>query len=262
MTGRFGDGFCGLSGLNLFADFASIEPLQGVKFLWHSLSIPMTTARLLRSFLPSLKWAKVIMKRLPIPMTTAWLLRRLLPKRRTDLSPWRQIYHFTDEAQRAVFQLKDQATRCELLQSLALDINTLRPAGLVHISPYLDREIRCLVKSIPCAYRLLPYGGQLINKPVLRRAFLDLLPPEIIRRNYQRSFSGIIQWYCLNNREFLRRLFSPDAYLVKYGIVDYNRFLEMLEDRRKVQTCANTIIRNSMIELWLKSLAKLEVLSC
>lgn len=261
MTGRFGDGFCGRSELNLFADLATIEPLQGVKFFLHSLSVPTTTARLLSSFLPSPEGIKLFVQSLPLPVNMGFL-RNFLRRRKTDLSPWRQIYHFTEEAQQAISMLKDQATSRELLQSLALDNNTLRPAGLVHISPFLDRDIMCLVKAIPSAYRLLPYGGQVINKPVLRWAFLDLLPPEVVRRNYQRSFSAITQWYCLNNKEFLRRLFSRDAYLVKYGIVDYRRFLEVLEDRRKVQMCANTIIRSAMVELWLKSLSRTEVRSC
>ena len=261
MSGRGGDGFCGLSELSLFAGLTSIGAIQGLKFFWHSLSISMSTSGLFRRFLPNLQELGLLLHNLPIPMSLVQSFKSFHQKK-SDLSPWRQIDYFTDEAQQAIFRLKDQATGSDLLQALALDINTFRPTGLVHISPYIDREIIGLMKSIPNGYRLLPYGGQLITKPVLRWAFLDLLPPEIIRRNYRQYFSGIIQSYCLNNREFLRRLFDQDAYLVKYGIVDPNRFLKMLEDRRRIQICASTIIRSSMVELWLKSVARRERLRC
>ena len=133
-----------------------------------------------------------------------------------------------------------ELSRPDPIQALALNVNKVWPSGLVRLTPYRDRELHNrLGLSLPRGYKRLVYGGETIRKPVLRRAFMGLLPTEVLRYMDQPHFDGIFQEYCCNNTETLQQLLHPDAYLMRYGIVDHARLLEVLDSRESTKNIIN-----------------------
>ena len=263
MSGRFGGSFHLGVGIR---PPTSIGLSEAAKYIWNSLSLPVPTKQLLIHLIPALAKTGFFQKFLPAydPEEPLLNLNReeAVTIEDTAAVDGRQVHHFTDQAKRAVIIPLGQGFE-DSLQTLALNINDLHPADLVHTSPYLDRDLRSFVRSIPNAYRCYPYGGQVIDKPVLRQAFMDLLPAEVIRHNFTQFYAGIRYQYCLNNRRFLKEFFAPDSYLVQYDVIDSDRFSQVLSDQRKLQECSGTIFINFMAELWLRTLAsKKEGKSC
>ena len=63
--------------------------------------------------------------------------------------------------------------------------------------------------------------------------------------------------------EVFERILAPDSFLVQYGVIDSDRFAQVLSDQRKLQECSGTVFINFMAELWLRTLAsKKEGRSC
>src|SRR5579859_3009601 len=60
---------------------------------------------------------------------------------------------------------------------LVLETAIWQPSGLHMIHPYHHHAVQQVGRHIPAAYRLIPYKGMRVVKPVLRMAFADLLPP-------------------------------------------------------------------------------------
>jgi len=237
MSGSYGDSVFSHHdemGIDFRRDLVGIGIRERAQFLWHSLSIPISTKRLFGSLSP-----------FPRPVAGE------------AIPAARQMYHYTDRAREAVLDNKDLPRRSGILQELALDVNDFRPNGIVSVAPHFDRTLYGELRwSIPNAYRLLPYGGQLIRKAVQKQAFLGRLPGEIMRRHNQGSFSGVSQWYFCHNMEVLARLFGPDSYLVKFGIIDRERLARLTEDRKRLQASSITLMCNCMVELWLRATAR------
>lgn len=255
MTGRFGGSFHLGIGIRPPKGCGFIE---GMKYVWNSLSLPIPTRQLVVYLIPSLINLSFCRSFFPDydPEDTLLTMQRegAFTLGETAAADGRRVDHYSDRAKQAIIASGNTLFE-DSMQVLALDTNDLRPAGLVSIAPYLDKELRSFTKSIPDMYRCYPFAGQLIDKPVLRLAFMDQLPSKVIRHNYQQFYAGILQRYCLNNREFLRTIFNSESLLVKYGVIDLARMSRVLEDQRILRSCSGTIIVNFMVELWLRSLA-------
>ena len=100
----------------------------------------------------------------------------------------------------------------------------------------------------------IPYGGQLIHKPILRAAFLGLLPGSVIRRQSNGAPEALAQAWCLNNRDVLRSIISERSHLVRMGIVDYGRFQDVLSSNEKIRQHILPIVNSCMVTLWLNGI--------
>jgi len=89
-------------------------------------------------------------------------------------------------------------------------------------SPFLDRELIEYVSTLPDTMKLR-WGR---TKVILRRAFADLLPPEILRRSKMGFGVPLQKWFAEDLRDFLHDLLlAPDACLRQYLNQDYVREL-------------------------------------
>lgn len=89
-------------------------------------------------------------------------------------------------------------------------------------SPFLDRELIEYVFALPDAMKLR-WGR---TKVVLRRAFADLLPPEILKRSKMGFGVPLQKWFAKDLRDFLHDLLlAPDAHLRQYVNHGYVRHL-------------------------------------
>ena len=167
-----------------------------------------------------------------------------------SLPPLRSVDMYTEAATSAV--LKYRASSDIWPQSVALDMNVFRPNGLVHLAPYTDRDVVALGRILP--YGQLPYAGQFVSKPVLRRAFLGSLPSKVVGRSFNTAFGGIQQEYCINNREVLGTIINDRSYLVSANVIDHESFRDVLASDVKLRPNARSIIVNCIVSLWLDTL--------
>jgi len=83
--------------------------------------------------------------------------------------------------------------------------------GLEARVPYLDREMIALGMSLPVEWKLLKVGGRRVEKWLLRKAFEDLLPKQIVWRDKQQfsQGSGVADYFSREVRRLARQAGVP-----------------------------------------------------
>ncbi len=167
--------------------------------------------------------------------------------------PARRFDYYTEESSRAVHKyISEQgigrSDEVGGLYNTSIDIDLLRPRGLVALVPYASREMKVLRRDIP--YSRLPFGGEFVPKPILRMAFLDQLPARTIQRWSPPHLGGVMQEFCLNNKDVIRTIVTQGSKLSKMGIIDHGRLLNLMGREQSLRSNARTIIANSLVSLW------------
>ncbi len=122
--------------------------------------------------------------------------------------------------------------------------------GLEARSPFLDRALMEYVFTLPDSMKLR--RGR--TKVVLRRAFADLLPPEILRRGKMGFGVPLRAWFTGELREYLQDvLLARDARLRGYVDQEYVRLLHA-EHLRGRHDHANRLWTLLTFEVWLRNL--------
>lgn len=240
--GRFAYGiFGGRRGLNLGRDLRSIPLRFAFRYLSETFSLPMSTKGLLQSLSPASD----------LEISSRDLMEGFDP----DAMPKdREVWHYTDWARDVVVSGRDEVEEVESLQSLNIDIDIGRPRGIVRLHPYNDRKFHEMLKSsIPDGYRNFPCGGRLLQKPILRLAFLDRLPKEVVRDRYQANYGAAKERWIKNNKEIILRILSSESYLAKLGIINPVELESFWDSRVAIPKCAGTIAQNILLELWLRT---------
>ena len=140
------------------------------------------------------------------------------------------------------------------LHMTSLDVNVFAPNGLIHLTPYTDHSVRRLLQHMPRAP--IAYQGKVYQKPILNLAFVGLLPPGTIRRQGNPLISATTQSYCMNNVDTILSILHPTSQLVLLGIIDHERLLSVLSDRKALVENAPRIINACLVTLWLESLVR------
>lgn len=118
-------------------------------------------------------------------------------------------------------------------------------------SPFLDRELIEYVSVLPDAMKLR-WGR---TKVILRRAFADLLPPEILRRSKMGFGVPLQKWFAEDLRDFLHDLLlAPDACLRQYLNQDYVRELCQVHMTGRADH-SHRLWTLLTFEVWLRQLA-------
>ena len=140
-------------------------------------------------------------------------------------------------------------------QEHTLNLALWRPRGIRFDKPLGCRALRRLAARLPDAYRLIPYGGRTLDKPVLRLAAAHRLPPQVWR-HYGRTWLGSPdERWCLEHPEMLSRLLgTPESRLVAAGIVDPARLAGVLADPLAHRRNAENLLCSAMVELFLRDL--------
>ncbi|MCX4669072.1 asparagine synthase-related protein [Streptomyces sp. NBC_01381] len=138
-----------------------------------------------------------------------------------------------------------------------VDLSVWRPRGIQLCSPLGDKGIRRLAARMPDAYRLLPYQGRLITKPVLRLLLSTRLPERIWRRYGRLWLDSPHKNYALNHGQVLADLIGrPDAHLIRMGIVDPRQLARVLAEPASLRRNAEQLICAAMTELFLRGDAR------
>lgn len=138
-------------------------------------------------------------------------------------------------------------------QDLVLETVIWQPHGLRLIHPYCQSAVQHVAKSIPAAYRLIPYRGMRVVKPVLRLAFADLLPPQILRQKKGGWLNIPSQEYCVTHIPDLLDLLGNERTQVgQLGILDQMALRKTLSSHQLTRKYAKELIATAMIELFLR----------
>ncbi|MEV0603839.1 asparagine synthase C-terminal domain-containing protein [Streptomyces sp. NPDC050315] len=142
-------------------------------------------------------------------------------------------------------------------QEHTLNLTLWRPRGIHLGKPWGGRGLRCLAARLPDAYRVIPFAGRTIDKPVLRLAAAHRLPPDVWR-HYGRTWldSPEENWALRHPDVYARILGGPDTRLVALGIVDPRRLTEVLASPVALRRNAESLLSSAMVELFLRDLEK------
>ncbi|MBE9914425.1 hypothetical protein G8C92_10315 [Paenibacillus donghaensis] len=121
----------------------------------------------------------------------------------------------------------------------------------VHLMyPLSTRELLEFSLQLPLGYRMIPTGSQWVDKPVLRLAYQDLLPKEIISRNHRQSLDAMEEVYVYKNASQIYD-FLKNSMLVTLKLIDTDKLKSVFNDRSKLTSSASGLICCIMTELWL-----------
>lgn len=95
--------------------------------------------------------------------------------------------------------------------------------------PYLDRNVVECANALPNRYKL----KRGVEKYILRKAFSDILPPEIFKRRKKRFNTPIHTFFGVDYERLVQRLFSSDHQLTRH-IFDKRKLMHLLEFRQTV----------------------------
>jgi asparagine synthase (glutamine-hydrolysing) len=138
-----------------------------------------------------------------------------------------------------------------------MDLTLWRPRGILLACPLGARDVRRLAARMPNAYRVLPYQGRLITKPVLRLILSTRLPAKVWRKYGRLWMLSPHKNYSLTHPHvFADLLGSPDSELVKMGVVDPQRLAGVLAEPSALRRHSDTLIFAAMTELFLRNRAK------
>lgn len=118
-------------------------------------------------------------------------------------------------------------------------------------SPFLDRELLEYVFSLPDGMKLR-WGR---TKVILRRAFRDLLPPDVLRRDKMGFGVPLQTWFSGELRQFLQDLLlAPDAHARAY--VDQGYVRRLCEEHWALRADhAHRLWTLLTFEVWLRNLS-------
>jgi len=136
-----------------------------------------------------------------------------------------------------------------------MDLTLFRSRGILLCSPMGSKDLRRLSMRLPTAYRMIPFQGRLIDKPVLRMMLARRLPELIWRRGGRSWLNSLHQRYALRYSQPLRDLIgSQSSHLVRTGMVNPARLAEILGQPLSVRRNADALVCSAMVELFLRSM--------
>lgn len=121
---------------------------------------------------------------------------------------------------------------------------------------FASKELMEFSLALPTPMKVIPVGGQWIEKPILRLAFLGDLPRKIVSRNHRQLMSAWNEVYVLRNKKQVYNFMDGDSFLSKFGIIDNEKLKKIFIDPKRLALIAPGLICCVMTELWLRSISR------
>ncbi|MGY0055598.1 asparagine synthase-related protein [Streptomyces sp. LZ34] len=133
------------------------------------------------------------------------------------------------------------------------NLTSWRPRGIMMCNPLGSRDLRSLAARMPDAYRMIPYQGQVITKPVLRLLLSTRLPASVWRRYGRLWMSSAHKNRALGDAGAFHELMGGQhSRLVRMGVVNPERLAEVLADPHRRRRNAETLVHAAMTEIFLR----------
>jgi asparagine synthetase B (glutamine-hydrolysing) len=110
-------------------------------------------------------------------------------------------------------------------KNLILDDASEKPIRFFDL--FSSRELMEWSLSVPTVYKVLPSGGQWVDKFIQRVLFIDLLPPKCISRNYKQVMTAFHEEYVLKNKTQIISILDEESFLAQFGVVDPEKIKAM-----------------------------------
>ena len=141
------------------------------------------------------------------------------------------------------------------LQLLTLDHELFFSNNIRHTSPYFDKKVHSLASSLTEKHTRFPFHGMEINKPILRLAFKNELPAEVVSRLAPSNFEEILYKNILLEKQNIFDFLS-NSLLSQLGIIDNKKLDRVFKDRVLFELNTTTIIICVNMGIWLENLIK------
>lgn len=138
-------------------------------------------------------------------------------------------------------------------QTESMRYNIFEPAGIKNVNPYCDKRLYEFAYSIPHFYKSIPIAGQIMYKPVLRKAFEKELPFSVFSRNSKSNFGILAQKFCINSLDFIKKLLLNNSILAKEKIINQDSLIKIFNDHNAFMRSSYCIIRACYLEIWLRN---------
>lgn len=102
--------------------------------------------------------------------------------------------------------------------------------------------------------RLAATGGQFIEKPVLKEAFIDKLPSSIIQRRWRPQLGRFDELFVKERKQFLRSLLGDNCLLAELGVIEPREMATAIATPEHNRNVSDSMVRAAMAELWLRYL--------
>lgn len=205
-------------------------------------------------------WSKSLFRRM---MERMGMLRPTWADRPEDLPI---PLFFTDEAAKQAKKylrtLKEKADAKEALgfsinrdKETLIQLHQLSPHQMNMLFPFVSRELMELAISLPPDMKVLFRGGQWIEKPLLRWAFFDWLPSDVITyvpRQYE--VMSVESRFLMKYKDQVKELLNESSILAEWGIIHCERLEQCLQHQRLLMLSTKGLIWAYMTEIWLRSL--------
>ncbi len=128
------------------------------------------------------------------------------------------------------------------------------PARVTLHHPFADRDLIEFSLGLSDRHRSVWYGGLPLPKVALRAAYLDRLPPVVLRRESRSPYLAVAQTFTRRNTGALWDLLGPRSLLAGLGIVDPPGLRRVLGDEKLRAFCSVALVRAAGVEYWLRGL--------
>ncbi len=129
------------------------------------------------------------------------------------------------------------------------------PQRVILRHPFADRQLHEFCLSLGPQHRTRWKGGQNYTKFLMRLAYVDDLPPAVIRQEIRTPYAAISEQFCLRNRPQLADLFNHEAILAQWEILNVQQIQNTLASLELCQQQSRSLVRMAGVELWLQGLA-------
>jgi hypothetical protein len=127
------------------------------------------------------------------------------------------------------------------------------PRGIHYIAPLLDPDLVEFCLTLTTRYRELVHRGHKVPKAVMRAAYAESLPREVVGRVARVDYGQVNETFLLNNKTMIGDLLGPDSMLAADGLIQPQAIRQALaQPAWKLRRQANELIHTVAVELWLR----------
>lgn len=162
---------------------------------------------------------------------------------------------------REMYQLlKQEIDSNTHLDAILLD-HAFLPQHVELLHPYADKRLIEFCLGLGPLHRAGFATGIPLSKVLLRYAYLEDLPPQIIRREVRVPYIAVNRTYCQHNQGELLGIFGKQSCLAQLGIINPDAVEHILSDPIALQRHSGSLIPAAGVELWLRHLSNMPLLT-
>ena len=139
------------------------------------------------------------------------------------------------------------------------DVETTLAVGAANgfriVHPLASRDLIEFGLSLPGHFRVAAAGGRLYEKPLLRLAYADALPAQVVRRSGRLWLANLYGGYWRDGLPRLRQLFGSDSVTREMELLDPVAIHRALTGEVGPNE-AVVLMQAASVELWLRSLVE------